>query len=1290
MVARSGRIISHVSKHLVIGLVFLIAVATLSGRVLMGQIEYFKSEIEMELAAYGITGASLESIEGGWQGFHPLLKIHGASLSIPGRSQALSINQLELRVKLISTLLYGELKLLSLHSKIEKLIIVRDESANWWLNDIALTGAQENSDKLDIYAFFDRLPDYVSIDIRLLQILDKMNDKEYLLQRAGLHSSSDGGQLSLTLDVQLPETLGDQLNFKMTGDSSLQKLYLEVDRLGISSLTELMDFKLPGVQDARVDLKSWVDMQQYQPRQVVNDASFNQVITSQLNSAQTRQQGEENETAGEEIRFKLRQRASYLDGDWQVDNEFSRLSKGAQRLPDFNARFIVDSLRQHPQLWVDHIDVKSLQLILSDLLKDEPAFEMMNQLDLRAKVKNFLAEFDVEDINRSSLSFDFEHLHSQRTEQLPSINGLAGQVQVSAGKGQLVLESDHLSADFGEFFRLPIKLNELNTRIRFASMPHLVLLQTDNFNLNNDDLSVEGRAWLEIPDQGAPFMGLRMQYRNGNGSATSRYLPVTILPPKTLAWLDSSIKQADLTQGDLLFHGRLQKLSTLQDNQSGEFHALFSAENPEIDIYGGWPSVEGGKGQVSFHNTSMDINFSQVKFASTEVDQVQVQIPNLLNAELFIDASTDSSADDLIDTLSALPVLNAFDDVVKQPHQFSGLVGSDVHIMIPLEKGSRKSVSVKADASLQNVNISIPEWMVELNSLNGNLRVDNEKLTAKQINGLYRQDPVQLDISSDSGRHTTDITMQGRLDTAQLISSLPGYVRKPVSGKSDWKVKVSIPNDDQNNQKGIHINASSLLKGTELDFARPLYLGASAQRPLSADIRVRNRQLDFDLNLKGKLTGSGKWLLDQKNHYQLQSMSVLFGSNSKASLPERGVALHGNLDYLDVAGWSNYFSRYLQDADVESTTLLEQIQTVEVNLGRMELAGQQISDLQLHLVNTEHSLKGSIASSLAVGSIEVPYNISADSPFSAQLESLHWQKSQSNSEPAPDISDMPNLNISSKLVRFDTFEFEDFKLVTRNQQSQFIIDQLDFSRDAVALKSSGNWQYNPQSKDHVSVFNIDIRGDNFGATVDNLGLGASIREGKVKFNGQIGWGGSLFDMNWPTLLGEVHLTLEDGYLRNVDPGAGRFVGLLSLNALPKRLFLDFGDVLNQGMQFNKIKGDFSINGEVMTTENASMDSESARVKIFGSTNLREKTYDQSMFIIPKIGETLPVIGSLAVSNAVGWGLLLLQKIFKKPIEKSVEIEYKVTGSWEDPKLVLIPKQIPQAESEQSLDLENGN
>jgi uncharacterized protein YhdP len=60
-----------------------------------------------------------------------------------------------------------------------------------------------------------------------------------------------------------------------------------------------------------------------------------------------------------------------------------------------------------------------------------------------------------------------------------------------------------------------------------------------------------------------------------------------------------------------------------------------------------------------------------------------------------------------------------------------------------------------------------------------------------------------------------------------------------------------------------------------------------------------------------------------------------------------------------------------------------------------------------------------------------------------------------------------------------------------------------------------------------------------------------------------------------------------------------------------------------------------------------------------------------MRVTPNIRQTLPLLGAVAVSTTVGWGLLLLQNLFKTVIDDAVEIEYRVTGSWDDPQIELL-------------------
>ena len=84
-----------------------------------------------------------------------------------------------------------------------------------------------------------------------------------------------------------------------------------------------------------------------------------------------------------------------------------------------------------------------------------------------------------------------------------------------------------------------------------------------------------------------------------------------------------------------------------------------------------------------------------------------------------------------------------------------------------------------------------------------------------------------------------------------------------------------------------------------------------------------------------------------------------------------------------------------------------------------------------------------------------------------------------------------------------------------------------------------------------------------------------------------------------------------------------------------------------------------------------MDGPAAKIKISGKTGIADRSYEQTIKVTPKIRETLPVIGAVSAGSTVGWGLLLLQNLFKKVIDDAVEVEYRVTGTWDDPKIELI-------------------
>ena len=139
------------------------------------------------------------------------------------------------------------------------------------------------------------------------------------------------------------------------------------------------------------------------------------------------------------------------------------------------------------------------------------------------------------------------------------------------------------------------------------------------------------------------------------------------------------------------------------------------------------------------------------------------------------------------------------------------------------------------------------------------------------------------------------------------------------------------------------------------------------------------------------------------------------------------------------------------------------------------------------------------------------------------------------------------------------------------------------------FKYNGHWIYSPATKQHVTKLFASIKGEEFGQAMAKLNFGDTIHNGTIKFKGELSWPDEIFRPDWDILSGKGRIKLEDGILKDVEPGSGRFVGLLSLSALPRRLALDFSDVLFDGMEFDEIKGDLVLDGQALYTSNTKMD-----------------------------------------------------------------------------------------------------
>jgi uncharacterized protein (TIGR02099 family) len=200
----------------------------------------------------------------------------------------------------------------------------------------------------------------------------------------------------------------------------------------------------------------------------------------------------------------------------------------------------------------------------------------------------------------------------------------------------------------------------------------------------------------------------------------------------------------------------------------------------------------------------------------------------------------------------------------------------------------------------------------------------------------------------------------------------------------------------------------------------------------------------------------------------------------------------------------------------------------------------------------------------------------------------------------------------------------------------------------------------------VMNFKLDIQ--NAGELLKRLGLEKAIANGKGLMEGQISWLGSPLALDYPSLSGAFNVNIENGRFLQVDAGAAKLLGVLSLQSLPRRLTLDFRDVFSDGFSFDFIRGDVKIDQGVAATNNLQMKGINAAVLMEGSTQIATESIDLKVVVVPEINAGTASLIATVINPAVGLGTFLAQLFLRRPLIQATTQEFQVSGLWTDPKI----------------------
>jgi uncharacterized protein YhdP len=137
--------------------------------------------------------------------------------------------------------------------------------------------------------------------------------------------------------------------------------------------------------------------------------------------------------------------------------------------------------------------------------------------------------------------------------------------------------------------------------------------------------------------------------------------------------------------------------------------------------------------------------------------------------------------------------------------------------------------------------------------------------------------------------------------------------------------------------------------------------------------------------------------------------------------------------------------------------------------------------------------------------------------------------------------------------------------------------------------------------------------------------------------------------------------------------------VLSLQALPRRLTLDFRDIFSAGFAFDFLRGDAKIVKGVASTNHLQMKGVNAAVLMDGSADIARETQNIRVVVVPEISAGTAALVATAINPVIGLGTFLAQAVLSKPLILAATQEFQIDGTWTDPKITRVPHRVtPEA------------
>lgn len=885
------------------------------------------------------------------------------------------------------------------------------------------------------------------------------------------------------------------------------------------------------------------------------------------------------------------------------------------------------------------------------------------------------------DVGEWRFEGEFRDVGWRAQGRYPGVQGLDGRLTANESRGELALASGRLELDAPGSLDQAVAFDRVAAAVEWHRWGDDWVVDVGDGELANDDLhlaNIDVYTRLHADPSAAPYVLARMRIPRADVKALRGYLPVKRMSGKLVEWLDQALLGGQLSQGRFYLNGPLDSFP--YDDGRGELQFSARIRDGVLDFHEDWPNLEGLEGDMGLENGRFEARVRRGSMMSSPIERARVWSDDFFERDrtLHIQGDLAARADDVVQFLRRGP-LNRNPPPPYSTMDASGSGTLGLRIELPFTR-LKEASRVQGRYAFEDVAVEVGDD-IEFTELAGTVGFTESTVEGEGVTGRLFGGPVEADVSTvEPGRPMTfAITGRGTTDVSRLDPVVGPVTASRLVGEASWRGRfVGGPGPNQ-------LDVSSDLQGVEILFPAPLWKAPEAAGGIEIQVGFDRHRRRVSLDLENRLTGELHYATPEGEPVLERGVLNLGGSRE---LPDSGLSVAVRGDAFDLDQWVSEVERMRRDRERVNATesgraaLFEHLRSLDMDVDNLRYMHRDLGPVEVRAASGDSR---AWTARLDGARLEGTGRVRLDpepARYELELNRLHWPRLENGErattyETPPQPTGFPHLSISAEDFRYGDMRLGTLDLQAGPEKDAWVIRHLSLQQPALNVEVEGRWTANRFNAHHTDV-SLEARADEFGNALSQLGLKEQIANGRAELSADLGWSGQPSDFDFAGLSGRLSFNAEDGRFLKLKPGSGRLLGLFNIETLARRFKLDFRDVFEEGLAFDRINGKAGITAGLLETDGIYIVSPAALIEMEGSTHLAQESYDLDVTVAPEVGANLSLAGAIA-NPAAGAMIFVVQRLFKKQMAKLIHYRYRVTGDWSDPIVEPVERQIPERE-----------